>query len=375
MSNEMTMFQENSGLELAPEFMPMVAAGLTDDLSQGVGGGFAVVSFKAGKFRIKHKGNEIPITDDRGDPVGSIETVIIRANGHITKQWYSKPYDDGDSSAPDCFSLDGVVPAPSAPKVQAKSCAMCPKNAFGSAPPRDGKPSKGKACQDNRKLAIVPLMDINNETFGGPMLFRVPPSALNDLAQFGAAWKARGYPYNALGVRIGMDMDTSYPKPTFKAIRPLTSEEAQQVLALVHSPAVERILVDLDPTGAAPVNQGGPEFEQEPEAPAPAPAPAPKPVAAKPVAAKPVAPKAPAATFGKPQAAAPAAPAKAATFGGKPKPASAPAPAAPTKGKAKVTAAPEPAEEAADVEAADPSSGGSMESDIEKVLAELNANA
>ena len=72
MSNDLTVFQENTGLELAPEFMPLVAEGLTDDLSEGVGGGFAVVSARGGKFRIKYKGNELPITDAKGDPVGSL---------------------------------------------------------------------------------------------------------------------------------------------------------------------------------------------------------------------------------------------------------------------------------------------------------------
>ena len=391
MGNEMVQFQEsNSGLELAAEFMPVVAEGLTDDLSQGVGGGFAAVSIRAGKFRIKYKGNEIPITDEKGDPVGSIEAVLVRANAHITKQWFSKPYDEGDTMAPDCFSLDGVSPSPTSPMVQAKSCAVCPKNAFGSAPPRDGRASKGKACQDNRKLAIVPLADIDNEAFGGPMLFRVPPSALQDLAAFGAAWKARGYPYNAIGVRIGMDMEASYPKPTFKAIRPLTSEEAVKILALVHSPAVEKILVDFDP-GAAPVEAVAAEgFEQPAPVAPPAPAAHPqKPVAAQgpklaahtaATAAKPVTPKpAPTATFipkGAPTPPAEAPAPKAATFGAKaaPKPAAAPKAAKPAKAPAPPVAVPVVTQEAEGEGEAEPQVA-SGDDDIESILKDLNSNA
>lgn len=373
MSTALVEFQDkNAPMQIAPEFLPVVQGGLTDDLSAGVGGGFAVVSIRAGKFRIKHRGEEIPVTDERG-PVASIDAVILRANGHITKQFYLKSYDEGDSAAPDCFSLDGVVPSPGSPSVQAKTCAACPKNIFGSAPARNGQPSKGKACQDNRKLAIVPLEDLDNETFGGPMLFRVPPSALNDLAQFGQAWKARGYPYNAIGVRIGMDINASFPKPTFTAIRPLTSDEAVKVLEMSHSPAVEKILNDFDPAGTQPSAEppvSTVEFIQPPAAaPAPAPAPAPAAAPAAPAAAK-------GTTFGKkpaaPPTAAPAAAAKpaGATFGKK---AAKPA-APPTAAAAPAPAASEPIEgEATSAETVgdDPTANA----DIEQILAELGSAA
>lgn len=375
MSTDLVVFQENSGLELAPEFMPLIADGVASDLSDGVGGGFAVISFKASKFRIKHKGNETPITDAKGDPVGSIEVVIVRANKHITKQYFGKAFEDGDTNPPICFSTDGVVPSATSPQPQAAKCALCPKNAFGSAPPRDGKASKGKACQDNRKLAVVPVGDIENETFGGPMLFRVPPSSLQDLAAFGQQWAARGYPYNAIAVRIGMDIDAAYPKPTFKAIRPLTSEEATKILELVHSAAVERVLVDFDPGAQAPaVAPATEEFEQPPVAPTPPPAPKPvvKPAPA-PTAAKPVVPKQTLMPATPPAAAAPAA--SKATFGGKPVAATATKPAALPMAKPKKAApaaAPAAEEVAEDGETADP---GQVDTDIEAILAGLNAPA
>ncbi len=390
MSQEMAVFQENTGMELAPEFQALVAQnGLDDALTQGVGGGFAVVSIRAGKFRIKHKGEEIPITQPNGDPVGSIEVVILRANAAVTKQFYSKGYEEGDSSAPDCWSTDGVNPHVNVPHPQARVCALCPKNAFGSAPMKNGIASKGKACADNRKLAIVPLLDLNNETFGGPMLFRVPPSSLNDLAQFGQMWKARGYPYNAIAVRIGMDIEASFPKPTFRAIRPLTSDEAQIVLELAHSPQVEKILVDFDaaPSAAAAPTEAG--FEQPPAPPAPAPAPPPPPAPVARPAPPPPAAAPRAAVFGAKPAAAPApsnvvatqtqpaAPARTATFGAAPPPPPAAAPRA-RKAAAKPAAALAGAGVQTDIEdapAADAPLSGNLELDIANILADLNASA
>jgi hypothetical protein len=391
-NNQMVTFQENDGAALAPEFMPMVQDGLANDLSEGVGGGYAVVSIRAGKFRVKHKGNEFPITNDRGDPVGSIDVVLVRANAHITKQFFSKPYDEGDAAAPDCMSLDGVTPVANAPSPQARTCAVCPKNVFGSAPPRNGVASKGKACQDNRKLAILPLDDLANEAFGGPMLFRVPPTALSDLAQFGAAWKARGYPYNAIGVRIGMDLAASYPKPTFTAIRPLRSDEAQKVLEVMHTPMVEKILNDHDGSTGAPVPAvvDGPAFEDAaaeaesraaPPAPAPAPAPQPAPAtapAAKVVFGKPAAAPAPAASTAPPAAQVPV---QGATFGKAkvaqaPAAPAAPAPAQPAKPRAArkaaaPAAAPAPVVATVVEEATEEPSPPNADADIESILAEL----
>ena len=367
MANDLAVFQEQGHFDIAPQFANAV---IPDDLSAGVGGGFAVISMRGGKWRIKHQGNELPITDANGDPVGSLEIVVLKANPYLTKQFYGKSYEEGDSGAPVCFSLDGVKPAEGVEQVQAKTCASCPQNVFGSRITPAGK--KAKACQDNRKLAVTPLQDLRNEAFGGPMLFRVPPSALKDFAQFSDQWKARGYPYNALAVRIGFDLSASYPKPTIRAIRPLTSDEADTVLELAHSDAVEKILADFDAPAAAEAAPEVEGFEQPQAAAAPAPAPKPAP-AAKPAAA----PAAKPAAAPVAAQAAVATKAPAATFGAAAAPAAAPAkPKAPPKA-AKAASAPVAASEEGEEneEAGDPSAGGSLDEDIASILADLSSVA
>ncbi len=215
-----------------------------DDLSAGVSGGFAVVSYRGSKWRVKYQGEEHPLLDQSGDPLATIEVVILRANPHITKNYYEKNYTEGAAEAPDCFSLDGIKPEATSPKLQATSCAKCPKNVFGSRITTDGKPSKAKACQDNRRLAIVPVNDLKNERFGGPMLLRVPASALADLALMGKNLKARGFPYNAVSVKLGFDIATAYPKLTFRPVRPLTEEEGAEVVELMNDDKIQRILAE-----------------------------------------------------------------------------------------------------------------------------------
>lgn len=280
-----------SGANIVP-FQGKVPAALqafassADDLSAGVSGSFAVMSFRASRWRIKYQGEETPILNSDGDPVASIEAVILKANPHITKNYYEQGYSEGAAEAPNCFSLDGVKPDASAPNRQAATCAQCPKNVFGSRITPAGK--KAKACQDNRRLALVPANDLDNETFGGPMLLRVPAASLADLAMMGKNLKARGFPYNAVTVRIGFDMEASFPKLTFKPIRPLTDDEAEKVRELLHDDRLERILAEAvelkdDAPAAEPEPPADDLFEQPVQT---------KPKAAKPAAAKPAATKA-----------------------------------------------------------------------------------
>lgn len=325
--------------------VPAVLQGTTeaDDLSAGVSGGFAVMSFRGSRWKIKYQGEEHPILNSDGDPVASLEAVILKANPHITKNYYEQGYTEGAAEAPDCFSLDGITPDAGVENPQSQTCARCPKNVFGSRITPAGK--KAKACQDNRRLAIVPAADLENDTFGGPMLLRIPAASLAELALMGKNLKARGFPYNAVTVRIGFDMDVSYPKLTFRPVRPLTDDEAVQVRALLSDDKLERILAEaVELRDDAPAEAEVPKddlFEQPPAA-----------------AAKP----APAATKAKAAASAAAKPAAAAPVAAKaPKPAAAAKPAAKP---APVAAAPAAGED--DLSGEDP-----LDADIRSILGEL----
>src|ERR1700722_6386105 len=104
MTNEMTVFQEDTGAEMSQVFGALAKQDLSKDLSGGVAGSYAIVSIRGSKFRIKYQGNEQPITAENGDPVGSLEAVIVKSNPYLTKQYYDKGYEEGDSGAPVCFS-------------------------------------------------------------------------------------------------------------------------------------------------------------------------------------------------------------------------------------------------------------------------------
>lgn len=212
-----------------------------EDLGAGITSGFAVVSLRGKVWRIKARGEERKLLRQDGSPEAVIDTVIVRASPHISKIFYIDGYEEGSTAPPDCWSVDGTKPDPASPKLQSATCAGCPQNAWGSAS-RGGKPSKGKACADSKRLAIVPSNDIKNEIYDGPMLGRVPPASLGELKSYADKLNAMGYPVEAVVTRIGFDVEAEYPSLTFTAVRALTDEEYAEVEKHREGEAVKRVL-------------------------------------------------------------------------------------------------------------------------------------
>lgn len=257
-----------------------------EDLSSGVRGGYSVVSIKGSRWHVKVGDETTTITDpSSGDPVGSLRLVLLKASPNVSKNFYEGGYEEGANEAPSCWSIDGVVPDPAADK-QAKSCAGCPKNQFGSRITDAGK--KVKACSDSRRLAVIPEGDFANEVYGGPMLLRVPASSLSNLSQFGKKMKNKGFPYNTIVTRASFDISVSFPKIEFNAVRPLTDDEADEIVGLLNNPEfadkIEAVLAkdlevvpmsdEADDEDDAPLFEESPEDKPKAAAKAPAKAPA-----------------------------------------------------------------------------------------------------
>ena len=241
MTTDIAVNTNNLPAELRDLFNVQAQAG---DLSDGVTGGFSVISIRGSKWRIKHGGEEDPVLDANGEPQASLELVIVKANPHVSKIYYATAYSAGDAEQPDCFSLDGIKPDATAESKQSPGCASCPHNQWGSRITPQGK--KAKACSDNRRLAVVPLNDLQNAVYGGAMLLRVPAASLGDLATYGKKMAAKGYPYNAVSTRFGFDVNASYPKLTFKAVRPLTDDELRVVATHITSERTTAVLSTLE---------------------------------------------------------------------------------------------------------------------------------
>lgn len=281
--------------------LPAAFAGKTganDELGAGIASSYGIIGYRGKVWSIKHQGKETQLMRPDGDGArGSIEVVVVKASAAIAKIFYKGGYVEGSSSPPDCWSSNGVTPDAAAQNKQASTCAQCPMNAWGSRVTESGK--QGKACSDSRRIAIVPLEDIQNEAFGGPMLLRIPAASLKDLKAYGDRLNSFGFPYYAVATRISFDPKEAYPKFVFKEMRPLTEAEASQIIDLRGDRRVSSLLSEAQdfvaPKEEDTGHPTGPSWEAPKAAapapkPAPAPAPAPAPKAVAPKAAAPVAP-------------------------------------------------------------------------------------
>ena len=247
---------------------------------------FPVISIKGKVFTKVQGDNRTLITkpDGDGEPASSIEVVIVNRNPNRSKVFYNSGYVEGSDAKPTCYSNNGIEPEADSEEKQAKKCAVCPHNQWGSRVTEQG--SKAKACADSQRLAVAPIGMVND-----PMLIRVPATSLKALDQFGDAIVKRNLPYQMVAVKIGFDYTVAHPALTFKPIGIIDEATAMQVAEVAQSDVVQQII------GLSPVpHEEAPAEDDAPlptisaqtaapivEAPIPQSAPAPK--AAKPKAA------------------------------------------------------------------------------------------
>ena len=273
-------FDSGSGL---PSFLKKVdVATLNADLTAHAGGGFPVISIKGKVFAVVRDGErELQMNPKDPDSAAtSLNVVLLKVNKGTSKVFYLKGYDKDTSEGqkPDCYSNDGVEPAADAQNKQAKKCATCAHNQWGSRISERGA-TKGKACADAVRMAVAPAGQLNDA-----MLLRIPPASIKAIGEYGQMLAKRGVGYNMVVTKVGFDLQAESPKLTFAPVGLLDDDGFAEVQEIVQSDIVASILSSNPIAG-----EFTPALEVE-EAPAPkaAPkeeAPAPKPeVKAKPAA-------------------------------------------------------------------------------------------
>jgi hypothetical protein len=283
----MNIIPFDSGSNL-PSFLKKVdVAALNSDLTAHAGSGFPVISIKGKVFAVVRDGDrEIQMNPKDPDSAAtSLNVVLLKANKGTSKVFYIKGYDKDSSEGqkPDCYSQDGIEPAADSQNKQAKKCATCPHNQWGSRVSEKGA-TKGKACSDTVRMAVAPAGQINDA-----MLLRVPPASIKALGEYGQMLAKRGVGYNMVVTKVGFDLQAESPKLTFSAIGLLDDDGFAEVQEIAASDVVSNILGS---SVAAAIAAEAPAAEPEEEAPAPVAKPKAKPVVEEPAeeeAPKPVA--------------------------------------------------------------------------------------
>lgn len=163
MANELVTMEERVKQQLAKQQAEVATLRSTGNF----------ISFKNGNMKV----NEQPVPNNTAE-VRILAVVAERA-------WYSTAYDPDVPQTPACYAL-GPSGAPSdhAKDPQADLCKECPKNKWGSAPPRPGsnKPGRGKACRESARVILIPA----NLSLASAPLYQAkfPVTSLNTVDAF-----------------------------------------------------------------------------------------------------------------------------------------------------------------------------------------------
>ncbi len=166
------------------------------------------LTYRGKRFRFVENGEEEIVKEL------TVKVVILGVEpgaGRFSKVFYDVDYTSGDKTPPTCSSSDGLKPDSWVSGPQAKYCANCPQNVFGSATSRSG--GKSKACKDNKVLWVARLNDL--EKFYG---LKVPVMSLKNLAEFGKFIRKNNYPLSLVVTEIGFEEEAEYPQLTFKHV-------------------------------------------------------------------------------------------------------------------------------------------------------------
>ena len=142
---------------------------------------------------------------------GPLQAVILDHRNF--NRYYTKPYDPQNPAPPDCFAiskeLTTMAPHEDAAEKQAKSCAECPMNQFGSA-----ANGKGKACRNTVRLAVAAADATANSE---PMILTVSPTGLKSWHSMVNTLGATGLLPIQVVTEIAFDANAPYPTLTFTA--------------------------------------------------------------------------------------------------------------------------------------------------------------
>lgn len=241
MSNELTI-PDNFG-PVADVFKDS-----TVDVSQftaGIGMAWPILTLKGKSWGWRFRGQDHqytapdPAAGNALMPMRVLDVVLVNAGLRISKVYYKEGYQEGQRLPPECWSADGITPDPGANEKQANTCRGCRHNVL-----RSGTDAKGKACSDNKRLAVVTIGDLKNTDFGGPFMLRLPPGSFSNYTTYVSVMGSRGYQPFAIVTRLMFDPSVSHPKVMFMPVRALTHEEALIIKGHQDNPRTGEMLND-----------------------------------------------------------------------------------------------------------------------------------
>jgi hypothetical protein len=248
-SNALAQWDPNSGAAL-----PAYLADALGELGSNIPDRQTVpsLSYEGKTWQVVMNGEKrkLQATNADGDlvPIPIMRTVILNFNPARGRAYYLGTYDPSKSSAPECWSADGVAPDTSVKNKQAALCNACPMSVKGSKV-QDGK--EIVACSSHRMLAVAAALDLDHD----PLRLKIAVTSDYDKEVVEHGWfafrqyadwlKSRGVSNTALVVtKIKFDANAQYPKLLFALDRPLTPEELAKVKTHLAGTKVAELLAE-----------------------------------------------------------------------------------------------------------------------------------
>ena len=180
------------------------------------------LSFRGKRWRFRESGEEELVKEL------TVDVIILGVEpsaGLFAKSYYATAYASGDSSPPDCSSLNGIAPDTWVSNPVSPQCKGCPKNVFGSATSAKGKPSK--ACKDSKILWVAKPGD-PKKYYG----LQVPVMSLRNMSDYGKYIGQNQFPLSLVITRLGMDDEAEFPIITFEHVGFVQEKDVETVCSM-----------------------------------------------------------------------------------------------------------------------------------------------
>ena len=208
-----------------------------DDVTKSLAGnsGGKQISIKGGVWRMLVGGEEIAKNEDR-----AMNFIIVGTNGNTNRTYYLGKYEEGKSVQPTCWSEKGVAPDAEVPAEQRQSetCANCRQNIAGSG---DGE---SRACRYSTRLAVALENDLQGSVYRlqvpAKSLFGRPEGEKMPLQAYAKFLSGHGVPITGVVTEVRFDTAEAVPVMKFRAVRPLSREEFNDVKDLATSEDARR---------------------------------------------------------------------------------------------------------------------------------------
>lgn len=138
---------------------------------------------------------QTPLLD--GEDFSALEVIIVDSSPFMRRSYYAGTYESGSKDAPDCYSQRGDKPSDAAKYKQHATCALCPKDAWGSA-----DKGKGKACKSFKDIVIMAPKLTGDALF----VLDIPPTSLKSWAAYVGSFRGVNLDLHQVKTEIRFDL-------------------------------------------------------------------------------------------------------------------------------------------------------------------------